>query len=108
MKRQKRESPKVRKGPRRKIPGHRKPRILAVVLTALVLGSGPSAVAQSRDEFAYWDGNGNGDLTCTEALNRDEGLRLPAYKDNRDGTGIIYEWLERAAVERHGRRRHRL
>ena len=51
--------------------------------------------AQSRDEFAYWDGNGNGDLTCSEAVDRDEGLRLPAYKDNRDGTGIIYEWLER-------------
>ena len=28
-------------------------------------------------------------------MDRDEGLRLPAYKDNRDGTGIIYEWLER-------------
>ena len=51
--------------------------------------------AQSRDEFSYWDGNGNGDLTCSEALDRDDGLRLPAYKDNRDGTGIIYEWLER-------------
>ena len=65
------------------------------MLAALVLGPGPSAAAQSRDEFAYWDGNGNGDLTCSEALDRDEGLRLPAYKDNRDGTGIIYEWLER-------------
>ena len=65
------------------------------MLAALVLGPGPSAVAQSRDEFAYWDGNGNGDLTCSEALDRDDGLRLPAYKDNRDGTGIIYEWLER-------------
>ena len=74
---------------------HWKPRILAAMLAALVLGPGPSAAAQSRDEFAYWDGNGNGDLTCTEALDRDEGLRLPAYKDNRDGTGIIYEWLER-------------
>ena len=66
-----------------------------MLLAALVLGSGPSAAAQSRDEFSYWDGNGNGDLTCSEALDRDEGLRLPAYKDNRDGTGIIYEWLER-------------
>ena len=65
------------------------------MFTALVLGPGPSAAAQSRDEFAYWDGNSNGDLTCSEASNRDEGLRLPAYKDNRDGTGIIYEWLER-------------
>ena len=65
------------------------------MLAALVLGTGPSAVAQSRDEFSYWDGNGNGDLTCSEALDRDDGLRLPAYKDNRDGTGIIYEWLER-------------
>ena len=79
----------------RKVSGHWKPRILAALLGALVLGPGPSASAQSRDEFAYWDGNGNGDLTCSEALNRDEGLRLPAYKDNRDGTGIIYEWLQR-------------
>ena len=52
-------------------------------------------VAGTRDTFAYWDGNGNGDLTCTEAKDKDDGLRLPAYKDNRDGTGLIYEWLER-------------
>ena len=52
-------------------------------------------VAGARDTFAYWDGNGNGDLTCSEATDRDEGLRLPAYRDNRDGTGLIYEWLER-------------
>ena len=52
-------------------------------------------VAGARDTFAYWDGNGNGDLTCSEAMGRDEGLRLPAYRDNRDGTGLIYEWLER-------------
>ena len=95
MNRQKHETPPVEEGPRRKISGHWKPRILAAMLAALVLGPGPSAAAQSRDEFAYWDGNGNGDLTCSEALDRDEGLRLPAYKDNRDGTGIIYEWLER-------------
>ena len=68
---------------------------MALMLAALVLGTGPSAAAQSRDEFSYWDGNGNGDLTCSEALDRDEGLRLPAYKDNRDGTGITYQWLER-------------
>ena len=95
MNRQKQEARPLPEGPRRKLPGHRKPRILPTMLAALLLGPGPSAVAQSRDEFAYWDGNGNGDLTCSEALNRDEGLRLPAYKDNRDGTGIIYEWLER-------------
>ena len=52
-------------------------------------------VAGERDTFAYWDGNGNGDLTCSEALDKDEGLRLPAYRDDRDGTGLIYEWLER-------------
>ena len=52
-------------------------------------------VAGERDTFSYWDGNGNGDLTCAEAEDKDEGLRLPAYKDNRDGTGLIYEWLER-------------
>ena len=48
-----------------------------------------------RDAFAYWDANGNGDLTCSEARSKDEGLRLPAYKDNRDGTGLIYAWLQR-------------
>ena len=57
----------------------------------------PVAVAaQTKDDFAYWDLSGNGDLTCAEALGRDEGLRLPAYRDDRDGTGIIYEWLERS------------
>ncbi|MDE0393218.1 MAG: hypothetical protein OYK82_00420 [Gammaproteobacteria bacterium] len=45
--------------------------------------------------FPYWDGDGNGDLTCSEATDKDKGLRLPAYRDNRDGTGLIYEWLER-------------
>ena len=68
---------------------------MAVMLAALVLGPVPSASAQSRDDFSYWDANGNGDLTCSEAMGRDEGLRLPAYEDDRDGTGIIYEWLER-------------
>ncbi len=55
----------------------------------VTIGVGP------RDDFAYWDANGNGDLTCTEARGKDEGLKLPAYRDNRDGTGVIYEWLER-------------
>ena len=50
--------------------------------------------AQSRDDFSYWDKNGNGDLTCGEV----RGLRLPAYKDNRNGTGLLYEWLERGRV----------
>ena len=54
------------------------------------------AAAQTKDDFAYWDLSGNGDLTCAEALGRDEGLRLPAHRDDRDGTGIIYEWLERS------------
>ena len=54
------------------------------------------AAGQTKDDFAYWDLNGNGDLTCSEALGRDEGLRLPAYRDDRDGTAIIYEWLERS------------
>ena len=69
--------------------------ITAVLLGVLVLLLVPRASAQSRDDFSYWDANGNGDLTCTEAQGRDEGLRLPAYQDDRDGTGIIYEWLER-------------
>ena len=44
-----------------------------------------------------WDTNGNGDLTCGEALGEGgaDGLKLPAYEDDRDGTGLIYEWLER-------------
>ena len=54
-----------------------------------------AAQAQTKDDFSYWDLNGNGDLTCTESRGRDGGLKLPAYRDNRDGTGVIYEWLER-------------
>ena len=30
-------------------------------------------------------------LVCNSARS----LRLPAYQDNRDDTGVIYEWLER-------------
>ena len=76
--------------------------ISAALLGVLILLPAPPASAQSHDDFAYWDANGNGDLTCTEAGpaspagGRDDGLRLPAYQDNRDGTGIIYEWLERS------------
>ena len=69
--------------------------ITTALFTALVLLPAPPASAQSRDEYSYWDVNGNGDLTCSEAEDRDEGLRLPAYQDDRDGTGIIYEWLGR-------------
>ena len=50
---------------------------------------------QAKDDFEYWDLNGNSDLTCSEASGKDEGLKLPAYRDNRDGTGLIYEWLQR-------------
>ena len=75
--------------------------ISAALLGVLILLPAPPASAQSRDDFAYWDASGNGDLTCTEAGpasagGRDDGLRLPAYQDDRDGTGIIYEWLERS------------
>ena len=70
--------------------------ISAALLGVLILLPATPASAQSRDGFAYWDASGNGDLTCAEAEDRDEGLRLPAYRDNRDGTGIIYEWLERS------------
>lgn len=71
---------------------------IAAIVTRGALTASASAilrVAGERDTFDYWDGNGNGDLTCSEARGKDEGLRLPAYKDNRDGTGLIYEWLER-------------
>ena len=55
------------------------------------------AAGQTRDDFEFWDRNNNGDLTCSEAKDGpDGGLRLPGYRDNRDGTGIIYEWLERS------------
>ena len=69
-------------------------RIVTFGLFALALPM--VAAAQTKDDFEYWDLNGNGDLTCAEALGRDEGLRLPAYQDDRDGTGVIYEWLERS------------
>ncbi len=67
-----------------------------VMFGLLVLAVPVLAAGQTKDDFAYWDLNANGDLTCSEALGRDEGLRLPAYRDDRDGTGIIYEWLERS------------
>ena len=70
--------------------------ISAALLGVLILLPAPPASAQSRDDFGYWDADGNLDLTCAEAGGRDEGLRLPAYQDDRDGTGIIYEWLERS------------
>ena len=69
--------------------------IFAALLGTWLLAAAQPVSAQSRDDFSYWDANGNGDLTCSEAEDRDEGLRLPAYRDDRDGTGIIYEWLER-------------
>ena len=69
--------------------------ILSALLFAGGLLSGDNALAQTKDDFSYWDANGNGDLTCTEARGRDEGLKLPAYADNRNGTRVIYEWLER-------------
>ena len=53
------------------------------------------AAGTTKDDFEYWDANGNGDLTCSEARGRDEGLRLPAYRDNTNGTAVIYEWLSR-------------
>ena len=53
------------------------------------------ASGTTKDDFEYWDTNGNGDLTCSEALDRDEGLRLPAHRDKTNGTALIYEWLSR-------------
>ncbi len=55
----------------------------------------------TRDDFEYWDTDANRDLTCAEAISRDEGLRLPAHRDNRDGTAGIYEWLERVTSSDH-------
>ena len=67
--------------------------IIAIVTATVILPV--AAQAQTKDAFEYWDLNGNSDLTCTEASGKDEGLKLPAYRDNRDGTGLIYEWLQR-------------
>ena len=67
--------------------------IIAIVTATVILPV--AAQAQTKDAFEYWDLNGNSDLTCTEASGKDEGLKLPAYRDNWDGTGLIYEWLQR-------------
>ena len=70
-------------------------RIVTIGLCALALPM--LAAGQTKDDFEFWDSNNNGDLTCSEAKDGpDGGLRLPAYQDDRDGTGIIYEWLERS------------
>ena len=71
--------------------------ISAAQLGVLILLPAQPASAQSRDDFAYWETNGNGNLTCAEALGRDEGLRLPAYRDNTNDTAVIYEWLSRVS-----------
>ena len=68
--------------------------VIIAILTANAIWA-TALQAQTKDDFEYWDLNGNGDLTCTEATGKDEGLKLPAYRDNRDGTGMIYQWLER-------------
>ena len=69
---------------------------MAVLLLLVVL---PAAAlsAQTRDDFEYWDTNGNGDLTCSEAYRGggSAGLKLPAYRDDRSGTAVTYEWLQR-------------
>ena len=67
--------------------------IIAIVTATVILPV--AAQAQTKDDFEYWDLNRNSDLTCTEASGKDEGLKLPAYRDNRAGTGLIYEWLQR-------------
>ena len=74
--------------------------ISAALFGVLILLPATPASAQSRDDFAYWDANGNGDLTCAEAEGRDEGLRLPAYRDNTNDTAVIYEWLSRVSGDR--------
>ena len=71
--------------------------ISAALIGVLILLPAQPASAQSRDDFAYWDTNGNGNLTCAEALGRDEGLRLPAHRDNTNDTAVIYEWLSRVS-----------
>lgn len=72
--------------------------LIAGFVGFVLLGATPVEAQDARDTFAYWDANGNGDLTCAEAYRGggQDGLKLPAYRDNRDGTGLIYEWLERS------------
>ena len=70
-------------------------KMTGVLSVALAAGALVAVEAQTKDDFAYWDANGNSDLTCTEARGRDQGLKLPAYADNRNDTRVIYEWLER-------------
>ena len=43
----------------------------SAALLGLLLLLAPPASAQSRNDFSYWDANGNGDLTCAEAEGRD-------------------------------------
>lgn len=54
------------------------------------------ASAVTRNQFAYWDADGNGDPTCAEAWNKDDGLRLPAYGDNRKKQARSTNGLRRA------------
>ena len=73
-------------------------RLVAGFVCMALVGAVSAEAQDDRDTFEYWDTNGNGDLTCPEAF-RDggqDGLKLPAYEDDRDGTGLIYEWLNRS------------
>ena len=78
-------------GPRNRLWRCGFPSSAAFLLAAVTLS------AQTRDDFEYWDANGNGDLTCSEAYRRggSSGLKLPAYRYDRHGTAITYEWLQR-------------
>ena len=73
-------------------------RLVAGFVGFALLGAVSAEAQDVRDTFEYWDTSGNGDLTCPEALRGggQDGLKLPAYRDDRDGTGLIYEWLERS------------
>ena len=49
--------------------------LVRIVDDASVGGGGARGTSSSRDRFAYWDGNRDGSLTCSEA----RGLKLPAF-----------------------------
>ena len=70
-------------------------RYVVTALAALVLAS--VVAAQTKDDFEYWDADSNGDLKCEEAYGTGGtgGLKLPAYEDDRNGTALIFEWLQR-------------
>ena len=49
--------------------------IIAIVTATVILPV--AAQAQTKDDFEYWDLNGNSDLTCTEASGKGRRIEAP-------------------------------